>query len=479
MKTAILPSFLALTVAIVFANPVRADQFLNGQAADVVLGQPDFVTNGPNGRPERHQFPSSVFRDPTTGKVFVGDRGHYRVLRYSSAAAARSGSDPEAVFGQTNFNSFASNQGGGISRSGLTFFYQIFVDHRGRLWVADRDNNRVLCWFAASFRGSGEDADYVFGQPGFTTDGTGDAANEMSGPSGVWVTPGDVLWVADSNNSRVLRFDAVSGKTNGAAADVVLGQTGFDLSGIATSQGRMRFPYSVSVDSSGRLWVADSFNNRVLRFDGAAGLNNGALADGVLGQLGFDTRTADRTANRFTSPFGVFAAADGTVWVGDTTNHRVLGFANAAALPPNSSATIVLGQPDFTTSNATVDARTMRQPENLGAGPGGSLLVGDSGRNRVLRFSPFRTPTLRFTRARAVSRRPVYTARGLATEVVSRVRVRLGASAFRTAQGTNAWSARVRLRPGRNTLFAIAEGPGGTSALARQTVVYNASRNRR
>ncbi len=42
---------------------------------------------------------------------------------------------------------------------------------------------------------------------------------------------------------------------------------------------------------SGRLWVADFFNYRLLRFDNAAGKINGGNADGVLGQPDFNNVT--------------------------------------------------------------------------------------------------------------------------------------------------------------------------------------------
>ena len=116
----------------------------------------------------------------------------------------------------------------------------------------------------------------------------------MAYPYGVFVDAQGRLWVADTGNYRVLRFDSATFKANGAPADAVLGQPDFTHAAAATTQSGMFFPSGVFFDASGRLWVASQDNNRVLRFDGAASKSNGANADGVLGQPGFTSKTAAR-----------------------------------------------------------------------------------------------------------------------------------------------------------------------------------------
>jgi len=381
-----------LAVFLLATLPATAQQFVNGQAADVVLGQSDFTSTSTADQPNRFASPASVAMDPTTGKVFVGDSGHHRILRYSSMAAATSGSNPEAVFGQPNFNSYSENQGGAAGAKTLSYFYQIMVDHLGRLWVADSDNNRVLCWFAASTLGNNPPANLVFGQPDIFTVTYGTTASKMDYPVGIWVDSSDTLWVAEDGNSRVLRFDNISTKSNGDDADGVLGQVDFMSSGSGTTVTEMAAPYSVSVDASGRLWVADTGNHRVLRFDAAATKADGAAADGVLGQPDFDSNTAGLTAATMSGPYGVLALG-GTVWVCDFGNDRVLGFPNAAALPNGAPATIVLGQPDLVSIDPTPSDRILHRPFNLSPGPAGSLFVASYGSNRIVRFTPLPSST--------------------------------------------------------------------------------------
>jgi hypothetical protein len=118
------------------------------------------------------------------------------------------------------------------------------------------------------------------------------------------------LWVADADGNRVLRFADISTKSNGANADRVLGQVSFLTDFSATTATGMNSPFSLSIDSAGRLWVADTGNHRILRFDNAASLPNGSPASGVLGQTLLTTSSSGTSANQFLDPYGVLAGPE-------------------------------------------------------------------------------------------------------------------------------------------------------------------------
>ena len=93
--------------------------------------------------------------------------------------------------------------------------------------------------------------------------------------------------------------------TNGQAASLVLGQADFTSVVAATTASGMNNPFGVAVDPiSGKIFVADTSNHRVLRFDDAAGKANGAPADGVLGQADFNGDVAATTASGLRTPLG-------------------------------------------------------------------------------------------------------------------------------------------------------------------------------
>jgi sugar lactone lactonase YvrE len=392
MKTSAL--LLALVAAVALPATTFAADFTTNQSASVVLGQPNFTSNTASNLPNRFSNSSGVAVDPTTGKVFVADTSNNRVLRFSSAAAAANGSNPEAVIGQAGFASSLVNQGGAAAANTLAGPGDIFVDPNGRLWVADSGNNRVLRFDLASLIGpTNPSADRVLGQPDFATIAAGTSNVKMSNPFGLTVDGSGVLWVADSGNNRVLRFDAAATLASGAVANGVLGQGNFATSASATTAVGMNFPTGASVDASGRLWVADTLNNRVLRFDAAAGKADGANADGVLGQTDFITGSSGLSAIKMSTPYGLYADASGNLWVGEYGNRRTIRFSTAASLTDGAAATLVLGQPNFTTNTFTTTAKGGGGIVHIANGPGGSLLVADFDNSRVLRYTPTAAPT--------------------------------------------------------------------------------------
>ncbi len=240
------------------------------ELATLVLGQPDFTSNADALSQTGFHNPYAVSVDPTSGKVFVAEQINNRVLRFASVSALSNGEPAEAVFGQADFTSGLPNRGGPVAANTLFTPFGVFVDRAGRLWVADIENNRVLRFDHAVSKASGADADGVLGQPDFTHRDPALSQNGMDYPTGVTVDLGGRLWVAEFDNNRVLRFEAAASKDDGADADGVLGQADFTHNTLATTQNGMRGPASLYLDPQGRLWVVEWANHRVLRFDEAA-----------------------------------------------------------------------------------------------------------------------------------------------------------------------------------------------------------------
>jgi hypothetical protein len=75
------------------------------------------------------------------------------------------------------------------------------------------------------------------------------------------------LWVADSNNTRTLRFEVAGAKPNGGFADFVLGREDFMTYGQSITQAGMTIPRGLAVDPNGNLFVCQLGNtSRVTRF---------------------------------------------------------------------------------------------------------------------------------------------------------------------------------------------------------------------
>ncbi|MFN8381040.1 MAG: sortase [Anaerolineales bacterium] len=233
---------------------------------------------------------------------------------------------------------------------------------------------------------NGMAASLVLGQPNFTSAGAGITATTMSAPYDVAVDPTTgKVFVSERTNNRVLRFASMASLTNGSAAEAVLGQPNFTSSAAATTQNGMSQPFGLDVDSAGRLWVADFANNRVLRFDNASSKTTGANADGVLGQPNFTSSGSAANQSGMFFPSEVQIDSAGRLWVAEYGNSRVLRFDNAASKANGANADGVLGQPNFTSTAAACDQDSFSNPWGMFVDSAGRLWLPDQCR-RVLRF---------------------------------------------------------------------------------------------
>jgi RHS repeat-associated protein len=249
-----------------------------------------------------------------------------------------------------------------------------------RLFVVDTGYNRVLA-FDVSGVTNGEAAVSVLGQTTFTAGSSGLAQNRLSGPRGAALSV-NLLFVGDTTNNRVMVFDIAS-ITNGENAVNVLGQANFTTSTAATSVTGLRSPRGVDVDGTNRLFVADTTNNRVLVFD-ITTVTDGEAAVNVLGQANFTTSTAATSSTGLRAPEEVIAEASARLFVGDTSNHRIMVF-DVASIINGEAAVNVLGQTTFTTGTAATTQGRLSSP--VGVFLLSSLLyAADGGNHRLMVF---------------------------------------------------------------------------------------------
>lgn len=179
----------------------------SGAAAQLVLGQPDFVTFTPGTTAAKMASPTGVWTDGT--RLAVADGGNDRVLIWTTFPTAN-GQAADVVVGQADFTS--SNFGAGSQNFNGP---QAVASDGAQLFVTDQGNNRVLR-FSPFPTSSNPAAVGVLGQSNFTNGAANDddqdsvtdvapSARTLTNPSGITVV-GNRLYVADSGNNRVLVF---------------------------------------------------------------------------------------------------------------------------------------------------------------------------------------------------------------------------------------------------------------------------------
>jgi uncharacterized protein (TIGR03437 family) len=235
-----------------------------------------------------------------------------------------------------------------------------------------------------------------------------------------------IIYVSDFGNNRILAWKNATGFTNGQPADLIIGQTDpYSTAALgpgSTSPATGMFgPTGLAVDKNGNLYVADSGNNRILRFPQPFNQTSQRITpDLVLGQPSFSSRNPNYTGAVSATGISLASAngssvltagiaidASGNLWFTDAGNRRVLEYqaSDIANGGQGIAAKIVLGQPDFTSQQTTLNSNSVQGPltTNQFAIPAavafdnaGRLYVADSDNqssssskiNRVLVFDP-------------------------------------------------------------------------------------------
>jgi hypothetical protein len=176
---------------------------MNGKAADVVLGQPNLTANTENnGGVSATSLSRPNIAYASNGKLLVADTTNHRVLIWN-AIPTTNGQAADVVIGQPDMTMNA--QATTPSSRTLLRPIGIHVDANGRLYVADAGNSRILYWNAIPTQNHAP-ADGVIGQPnadvGLANNG-GLSARTLQGPSGM-LSNGALLYVLDAGNDRML-----------------------------------------------------------------------------------------------------------------------------------------------------------------------------------------------------------------------------------------------------------------------------------
>jgi len=391
LRLEVVASGLALALSVGCSNGSSSgppDRLTTFQAADLVIGQPDFVSGSANQGSSSASAAGVEYpvgdAQGVSGGLALPDTYNHRLLVYRSIPSAN-GTAADSVLGQSDATSNAPSHSTG------RFHYPQSVGVSGSaLIVADSGASRIVL-------GAGAD-NVTIGWGDGSTCQWGCAVNMLSEPSRAIVVAGKLI-VADRSNHRILIWKQIP--ASGVSADLVLGQQDLthcaanDMVGAGNSGGRtattLRYPTDVWSDGT-RLLVVDQGNNRVLLWNHFP-TSNAAAADVVLGQPDFLVARAEATQVGLNWPVAV--ASDGqSIFVADARNHRVLVWRSFPSAN-GQAADLVLGQGDFSHGAPNDDnqdgqtegptARTMNTPMGV-ALVGDYLVVTDTYNHRFLLF---------------------------------------------------------------------------------------------
>ena len=276
--------------------------------------------------------------------IYVADTANNRIKKYTPDGSLDTSWSGNGILG-------------GVRGSGADEFdgpVAIVVDASGRLYVADSGNDRVKRYNASGILDVGW--------------GSGGVVDGFDMPCGVAVDGSGNLYVADTNNHCIKRYTSLG------ILDTAWGSSG-SIGSFGSGPDELNYPCGLAIDtSSAKLYVADGFNHRIARYNLDGTLDTAWGSGGMIG-----TGSRGSNVNEFDQPVDVDVDTSGSLFVTDTFNHRIKKYTPGGILDTSWGSNGIIG------SNGD-GAENFYSAWGLAVDASGNLFVADTGNSRIKKY---------------------------------------------------------------------------------------------
>lgn len=279
------------------------------------------------------------------GWLYVCEVGKHRVLKMPAQGGA------VQVVAGTGVKGY-SGDGGPAVKAQLNEPYEVAFDQAANLYFVERMNHVVRrvdgkTGVISTVAGTGVE--------GFAGDGGPGRLAQFRQPHSLVFGPDGRLLICDILNGRIRALDLATGL-------------------ITTWAAGLKGPRALAVDSGGQLYLALREGNAVYRVDAKTQAMTRFAGTGAKGYSGDGASALEA---RLSGPKGVACGKDGSVYIADTENHAI------RQVGVDGVIRTVRGD-GVRGDGGHVDDKRLARPHGVAVGPDGTLYIGDSENNRVL-----------------------------------------------------------------------------------------------
>jgi sugar lactone lactonase YvrE len=214
------------------------------------------------------------------------------------------------------------------------------------------------------------------GTAGYSGNGGSATSAELFWPTGLALdSTGSNLYIADTENNRIREVDLSTGIISTVAGNGTAGYTG---DGSSATAAELNNPTGVAVDTSGNLYIADTYNSVIRKVTTAGVISTVAGSD----TPGYAGDGSSATAAELDYPQGVAADGSGKFWIADTGNHRVRAVSSGTIRTLAGNGTVGYSGDGGSATAAGLDGQV-----NIAVDNAGDLFVAEPD-NRVREVSP-------------------------------------------------------------------------------------------
>ena len=301
-------------------------------------------------------FPRGVAVD-SIGNIYIADMENQRIRKVGIDGVIT-----------TVAGGGIGGDGGPATSASLRSPFGVAVDSIGNIYIADFFNSRIrkvgIDGVITTIAGNGS-----FGYSG---DGGQAASASLAWPFGVAVDSIGNIYIGDTFNNRIRKVgtDGVITTIAGNGLGVYSGDGG------QAASASLNNPTGVAVDSIGNIYIADTNNSRIRKV-GIDGVITTVAGGGSFGSLG-DGGPA--TSASLASPFGVAVDSIGNIYIADFFNHRIRKVEGATSAIDTTPPVITITNPvagDYPISNSIIVGFTVTD-EGSGVGTVSASIDGRS-----------------------------------------------------------------------------------------------------
>ena len=260
--------------------------------------------------------------------------------------------------------------GGPAVRALLNFPTAVAVDAEGHLYIADTTNHRIRRVEA----GTGRMTTIAgVGQPRFGGDGGPSTAAGLNEPAALAVR-GARLYIADQSNNRVRAIDLTSGLISTVAGT---GSAAYNGDGRPASEASLAGPSGLAIGMDGTVYIADTFNGRVRAVDPTTGIIRTVVGDG--GDYRYQG-AMEAPSSSLSRPSGIAVDPNGHLFITDSDNHLVRRWDSATGRLDRLAG---VGMADYRGDGGIALEASLSYPFGIVLDKKGHLLIADTFNHRI------------------------------------------------------------------------------------------------
>lgn len=203
---------------------------------------------------------------------------------------------------------------------------------------------------------------------GYSGDGAAATAAELKFPYGVTIDVSGNMYIADKNNNRIRKVTISTGDITTIAGT---GTGAYNGDSIAATSAELYYPSGVAIDASGNIYIADFYNNRIRKMIASTGIIITIAGNGT---ANFSGDGGLATTAQLNNPTGVAVDVSGNVYIADQGNNRI------RKVNTSGNINTVAGNGTFGYSGdgASATAAELSYPTGIALDTAGNIFIADT-----------------------------------------------------------------------------------------------------